>query len=267
MASAKVIMHKKSILKTSTALADIHIEQTDQELHLKFDDDNEAIQSAILLAHPHQLVMQNLQYLMGVLLFIPEPAKILMLGVGGGSLIHYIQHYLPRSEITAVENNAELLDICFAHFQLPRGGDQLTYVIDDARGFMQRDSQHYDLIVVDIFEGDVTPAWVLQEPFIQQLKNRLTVQGAVSCNLLTRNENTFRNFYRILRGVFKQQCLCLEGEDYENLLVYALNFRSASKSMSQLLELGWQYSERYELPFNEILSVIYNINPTDSGII
>lgn len=260
-------MAEKCIFESSTALADIRIERCNDELQLKFNTDSEAIQSAINIEHPHQLVMQNLQYLMGILLFIPEPKNILLLGVGGGSLVHFFRHYLPQCHINAVEYNPELLDIAFRHLHLPKASERLDYIIDDARSFLEQDTGVYDLIVVDIFEGNLSPPWLQQETFIQQIKTRLSSQGAVSFNLLINDKKTFKDFYRIFRTLFQQQTLCLEAEEYENLLVYGLNFSAPAKTMSLNLQLGWQLSQQYDLPFTQVLSAIYDINPVDSGVI
>lgn len=260
-------MQKKLIYSARSNLTDISIEQCGAELHLKFNADGDAIQSAINREQPHQLVMQNLQYLMGILLFIPQPQKILMLGVGGGSLIHYLRHFLPHCEITAVEYNPQLMEVAFEHFQLPQTDGQLHYIVEDARKFVQQDTSLYDLIVMDIFEDDLSPPWLQQEGFIQHLKNRLSATGALTCNLLIDDEKKFKTFYRVFRKQFAQQALCLEAEEYENVLVYGLNFQAPCRSMSELLNLCWQLSDTYELPFSQILAAIYDINPTDSGII
>ena len=81
------------------------------------------------------------------------------------------------------------------------------------------------------------------------------------------DEQSFKAFYRQFRLLFQQQAICVEADDYENLLVYGLNFRASRKTMAQYLHLSWELSQHYELPFTQILSAIYDINPVDSGII
>jgi spermidine synthase len=204
---------------------------------------------------------------MGILLFIKVPEKILLLGAGGGSLIHYLAHYLPESQVTAVEYNAELLEIAQQHLNLPGTSARLNYVIDDAREFIQATTEKYDLVIIDIFEGGQSPLWSLQKPFNQQLQHCLTQQGAVAYNLLINSEPKFSRFYQLIRQLYAQQSLCLETEDYENILVYALNHNTGSLTMEQQMLRCEQLSQRYELPFRQILKAIYTINPLGSGII
>jgi len=260
-------MTRKRVFQQSTDLNSIRIERSGQQHHLKFDSDLDAIQSAINLEQPHQLIMQNLQYLMGILLFIQAPKKILLLGVGGGSLVHFFAHYLPDSEVTGVEYNAQLINIAQQQLGLPQASAQLRYIIEDARDFVQQTDEQFDLVVIDIFEGRRSPQWLLEKTFNLQLKRCLSAQGAVAYNLLINSETKFSRFYELMRQLYQQQTLCMETEDYENILVYGLNKKSRPRSMEKLLERCEQLSGEFELPFAQILSTIYNINPIGSGII
>lgn len=260
-------MTEKNPFQQQTKLTTVRIEHSGNEHHLKFETDTDAIQSAINMKQPHQLVMQNLQYLMGILQFIPEPKKILILGVGGGSLIHFFRHYLPNSEITGVEYNAELMNIAFDRLKLPRAETNLSYVIEDARHYIKTCEEKFDLIVLDIFDSGVSPDWSLHQGFNRHLKNRLTPQGAVAYNLLIQSEKGFSRFYQLMRELYQQQTLCLETEDYENILVYALNFKNRPSSLTHNLQKSMQFTEMYDLPFNQIMKVIYDINPQGAGII
>lgn len=255
----------------NTFQTNLRIERSDEQLLLKFgsdtDSDTGAIQSAININRPHRLVMENLRYLMGILLFIPAPQKILLLGVGGGSLVHFLRYYLPAAHLTAVEYDPQLLQIAHDRLYLPQTSNRLSYVIDDARNYVTFCEQRYDLILVDIFEGGRVPGWLLEKPFTERLKNCLSVEGAVAYNVLIDSERGFKRFYQLFRQTYGQQTLCLETDNYENLLIYGLNFMSQKKTMTEYLHNSEPLTQQYDLPFSRILSVIYNINPVDSGII
>ncbi len=261
MANAKVIA------RATTRLARLRIEQSGDERWLKFERDTDAIQTAINQHAPHRLVMENLVYLMGILLFIPPPRSILILGTGGGSLVQYCRHYLPDAHITAVEYDEELFAIAREHLFLPPASPTLTYVIDEARRYINGCDEQFDLVLIDIFDGGETPAWMLEKSFIDQIKQRLTPQGAVAFNLLIENEKIFKRYYKLLRECFSRQTLCLETEEYANLLVYALNFSPPIPDMGELLQRCEALNPKYDLPFNSILATIFSINPQDSGII
>ncbi|MBC8211719.1 MAG: fused MFS/spermidine synthase [Gammaproteobacteria bacterium] len=251
----------------STTACKAQIRQQGDTLQLVFEHEADAIQSAINLKQPHRLVMENLQYLMGILLFMPAPQNILLLGVGGGSLIQFFRHYLPQSHITAVDYDQGLLDLAHQQMLLPQASEHLSYAVLDARQFIIDATRQYDLIVVDIFDGSQSPRWLLTDDFTRQLQGRLSKQGALAYNLLIHSETAFSTFYKRLRQLFKSQTLCLEVEEYENILLYALNFRAQKRSMMQNIEQAALTENQYQLPFRQMLSVIYNINPVDAGII
>ena len=150
---------------------------------------------------------------------------------------------------------------------LPESSDKTHYEIKDAQRFIEATTQQFDLIVVDIFTGSESPKWLLQPQTLYNLSLRLSPQGAIAWNLLIENETEFSHFYGQLREQFRQQTLCLESEENENILAYALNFTPTKYSMSEHINLAHELADRYSLPMHTILSVIYSINPVDSGVI
>jgi len=246
---------------------EIIIREQDDLLELVFKGSPEAVQSAIVKSAPQQLVMQNLQYLMGILLFIDAPKKILLLGVGAGSLVHFLRFHFAESHITGIDLDADLLQLAERDMLLPAADDKLTYVIDNAQDYIENSDEQYDLIVVDIFDGSQTPSWVFSADFTRALQRRLSPRGAVAYNLLINSERGFKQFYSQLRQVFRQQTLCLEAEQYANILLYGLNFNAPAKSMGELLQMAQLAEQRFQLPFHQILAVIFNINPQGGGVI
>lgn len=259
--------HSMSEVEAQTDQALVRIEQERGKWLLKFDNDLEAIQSAIDPDSPQHLIMQNLQYLMGILLFIPAPERILILGVGGGSIIHFLRHHLPTATITGVEYNGELLSIVQEQMGLPGPDETLEYVVNDARAFIDQCQNQYDLIIVDLFDGGISPDWVLQENFGEKLKGLLGDQGAIAYNLVVETEDDFSRFYQALRLTFQQQTLCMDTEEYENILVYAANFAAQPKSIEEFISLAQTNTEKYDIPFSQILSRIFDINPQGCGMI
>ncbi len=243
------------------------IREQDDLLELVFDHAPDAVQSAIVKSAPQKLVLQNLQYLMGILLFIDTPKKFLLLGVGAGSLVHFLRHHFPHSHITGIELDENLLQVAQQSMLLPAADDRLDYVVADARNWVETCEQSFDLVVLDIFDGNQTPGWVFSREFTTQLQRCLTPKGALAYNLLINSERGFEQFYSLLRQVFRQQTLCLETEQYANILLYARNFNAPPKTMGALLEAAQAAEQRFDLPFHQILSVIFNINPQGSGMI
>ena len=255
------------IFSARTKYSDVYIYQNKNELHLKFDADSRAVQSVIDINQPYSIKMENLQYLMGILMFIPPPERILILGIGGGTLVHFLRHHFPDSQITGVDLDEELIDIAQQHLMLPLTSDNTRYVYQDAQQFISESSQQFDLVVVDIFDGSESPGWIKTPQTAQQLGSMLSPKGSIAYNLLIESDEEFSQFYALLRNEFHQQTLCLESDENENILIYALNFQPAQHSLTHNIQLAQQASRQYSIPMTDILKVIYSINPIDSGVI
>src|SRR5678816_1024850 len=68
---------------------------------------NGATQSAMLFSDPDALISQYTRKMMAFLLFNPNPRRIVMIGLGGGSLAKFCYRHLSRSQITVVEINED----------------------------------------------------------------------------------------------------------------------------------------------------------------
>jgi spermidine synthase len=234
-------------------------------LELRSGDD--ALQSAIDLEKPHQLALRNLEYLVAVLLFIPQPERVLMLGTAAGSLLHFLRYYYPEAAITAVDIDVEFIEQLLDMGILPPAQAGLSYVYDDAARFIEHCEQNYDLILIDVFNGAQSPAWLLERNATNNLFRLLTKRGALAYNLLIDSEHDFKRFYRDLRLVFDQQTLYLPVQGLENTIAYGIRSPPPPLEMTQYMQLAVGLSERLEIDFMRVLAVIYNTNPVGRGVI
>lgn len=235
---------------------------------LEFRSGANALQSVIDPQHPHRLQLKNLEYLMAVLLFIPDPRRILMLGTAAGSLVHFLRYHYPRSEITTVDIDSAFIEQLLQKELLPPGDARLNYVHADAAQFISNCRQRYDLILVDIFSGSQSPAWLLEKTSISNLRRLLAPHGGgLAYNLLIDSEHDFKRFYRDLRLVFDGQTLCLPVKGLENTIAYGICSPQPGRDMTQNIEHATSLSQRLGFNLVDVLSVIYNTNPVGRGVI
>jgi spermidine synthase len=234
---------------------------------LELRSNSNTLQSVINIDHPEKLALKNLQYLVAILLFMPQPKSILLLGTGGGSLVHFLRHHYPNSHLTGVDIDGELLDLMHDKMYLPQADNRLTYVINDAAKYLQRCNQTFDLILVDIFIGDQSPDWLLSANNMQRLYSLLNKSGAVAYNLLIDDESKFSQYYRDLRNAFSQQTLCIPIAGYDNTIAYGFRYQAEEQDMSSYMQLALDLGETHDINYIEILSAIYATNPSGDGII
>ena len=253
------------IFKTRSKYNDLSIKTNANKLELRTNTD--ALQSVIDLDHPEKLSLKNLEYMVAVLLFIPQPERILLLGTGGGSLVHFLRYHYPDSHLTSVDIDGELLDLMQNKMLLPKADEHLTYVIDDASSYLEHCDQQFDLILVDIFIGDQSPSWLLGADSMQRLHTLLSTTGAAAYNLLIDCESEFNLYYRDLRDVFSQQTLCIPVEGYDNTIAYGLRYSPDEQDMSVYMQQALDLGQVHDINYMEVLSAIYMTNPAGAGVI
>ena len=253
------------IFRTTTKHASISIVQNADCVELR--SDTNALHSVVDLKNPQKLALKNLEYLMGVLLFIPAPQNILLLGTGGGSLIHFLRYHYPHSCLTSVDNDSELQDLMQQKMLLPKASANLVYLIDEASHYLHHCEQHFDLILVDIFSGSQSPHWLLESTASHQLYKLLTGGGAVAYNLLVDSDHDFKLFFENLSQVFNQQVLSLTIDGFENRLVYGFYSAPPRREMSYYIERAIAMTEIDDIDYLSVLSTIYTTNPVGSAVI
>lgn len=109
----------------------------------------------------------------------PSIRSVLVIGLGAG--------VLPRSyaaqglHTEAIDIDPVVVALCRKHFGLPA---ELLVHLEDARTYLTRPGKNYDLIVLDVFSGDTTPAHLLSLEAMRSLKKRLNPDGLIAFNLI-----------------------------------------------------------------------------------
>lgn len=68
-----------------------------------------AVQSSMHVAAPFELDLSYTRSMMGFLLFNDDPRRILLVGLGGGSLSKYCYHQFPQAHIATLEINPDVI--------------------------------------------------------------------------------------------------------------------------------------------------------------
>src|SRR5262249_57862650 len=88
------------------------------------------------------------------------PRKILMSGRGGGSISTYLGRFMPEAAITTVEIDPGVITAAKTYFGL-RETERMRYHAGDGRVFLNRNSEFYDLILLDAYRGGYVPFHLL----------------------------------------------------------------------------------------------------------
>jgi spermidine synthase len=118
-------------------------------------------------------------------LFVPEPQRILVVGLGAGILSRWSAHYFPDATVDSIELDPEVVDVAKKFFGFEEGERQRV-VIRDARvqiKALQHEDASYDVIMLDAFRGGYIPPNLTTKEFFEECRDILSPGGALVLNL------------------------------------------------------------------------------------
>lgn len=204
LAYADVIHQERSLYRN------ILVEDNDDLRCLKFNvKSNKTQQSCYLKSQPQQLVFNYTKLLMASLLVNPEPQRILIIGLGGGTMSNTLAALYPESEIDNVEIDPAVIKVAREYFEFFENGKVKTYA-QDGRIFIKRalmKKHTYDWIILDAFNGDYIPEHLMTKEFLTEAKDLLTDNGILSANTFSLSKlyahesatykSVFGHFYQV----------------------------------------------------------------------
>ena len=118
------------------------------------------------------------------LLLDREPARLAVLGNAGGTVARAYARYWPDVVIDGVEIDPAVTDAGFRYFGM---GDnpRLSTHDADARPFLRRTDERYDLIYVDAYRQPYVPFYLATKEFFELVRDRLRPGGVVALNVAT----------------------------------------------------------------------------------
>ncbi len=138
-------------------------------------------QSCVSMEKPSYLIHEYTQIMLLGLLF-SDARRMVLLGLGGGGLVHCLSHHYPQSSITVIELRQAVIDIAYDWFDLPRS-DNLQVINADALSYMKKLKQgSCDIIFSDLYEAAGMSACQAQQDFIVACYQALSESGCLVLN-------------------------------------------------------------------------------------
>jgi len=111
-------------------------------------------------------------------IFVPQAKSALVLGLGAG----IVPQDLKRRglDVTVVDINPDAIKAATEHFGFKPGAYDMR--LQDARTFVRKCKQPFDVVVVDLYQGDSTPDYLLTAEFFSDLRRCIRNGGAVVMN-------------------------------------------------------------------------------------
>jgi spermidine synthase len=200
-ATAKVIHRERSLY--STILVDERGSTICLQFSVRRDQRN---QSCLDRDEPKHLVFPYARMMMMSLLLMPDPERIMIVGLGGGTLPTTLRDLFPDATIDVVEIDPAVKTVAETYFGFHES-DQLKVILQDARVFTKRAAARgatYDLIMLDAFNGDYIPEHLMTKEYLEETRALLAPGGVVAANTFSTSRlyDHESTTYRAVFGAF-----------------------------------------------------------------
>jgi len=109
---------------------------------------------------------------------------VAILGNAGGTTARAMGVFYPRAQIEGVELDPAVSEVGRRYFGLD-DNPRLKVITADARPFLRRTDERYDLILVDAYRPPYVPFYLATQEFFRLARSRLLPGGALVINLAT----------------------------------------------------------------------------------
>ena len=141
-------------------------------------------QTCVLINQRHRLVFDYTRMSFAGLLLNPAPQRILVIGLGGGSIPLVFADLFPEAKIDIVEIDEAVVRVAEEFFFFAETVNMKVF-IDDGRPFIKRAGlrgQVYDYVVLDAFSGDYIPEHMLTREFLAEVQSIMAEHSVLVAN-------------------------------------------------------------------------------------
>ncbi len=224
---------------------------------LQFDP--RSIQSVMRRHDPDALHLAYTRTMMASLLLAPAPRRILLLGLGGGSLAKFCYRYLPRAAITAVEIDSDVIALR-DEFRVPADDQRLRVVAGDAVRYIATRSGCAEIILVDTCDRNGMVSSLASPDTYLHLRRSLSRNGVAAINACGSARVVASHVARV-RGVFGAHVWTLPVANERNLIILAAKHSLREHSDRVLDARAASLEARLGLPFRRYLTALLATRP------
>ena len=195
-------------------------------------------QSSMSLATPHTLELTYTQSMMACLLLNPHPERILVVGLGGGSVVKFLLHHFEQCHIDVVEYREDVVKVAHGYFKVPNDAPRLSIHVADGYLFTQdrfyQADANYDLILVDAYDHIGMAASVGVQAFFDACAGVLSHDGVMSVNLWGSDNALFGQTMSRINQSFEGRTMILPVENKGNVIGLAMNKLVTNAALKKL---------------------------------
>lgn len=179
------------------------------------------IQGAMRLARPHALELEYTRQMLLPLALRGEawPRRVLVVGLGAGSLVRFLWRFRPRARIVVVEIREDVVRAAQQYFRLP-GDARVEVELGDGAAYVERAVEAFDLVLVDGYDARGHVGALDTPRFYTHCRRRMAGGAMLATNLLSRHRGADASLAR-LRDAFAGEAAALPPAKSGNVVLLA----------------------------------------------
>ena len=208
-----------------------------------------ARQSVVKPGDPDHLELYYARYAFAGLALCAGPHRILVVGLGGGTLPGFLRKHYPDAAIDVVEIDPHVVDVARMFFGFRE--DLLMRVhVGDGREFIENVPEPaYDVIFLDAFGSHSLPPHLTTQEFLQAVRRALLPSGVAVGNIWKRSQNPLYDaMVHTYRVVFDELFVLDVAGDVNSILLALPRVQPLSRS--ELAQRARQVSASKQFRFD-----------------
>lgn len=239
---------QKVLYEKASSFNSIVVTEDDDGLRTLWFKKDGARQSVVKPGDPDYLELPYARAIMAALTFCEKPERVLIVGLGGGTLPSFLHKHYPSMRIDVVDIDPDVVDVARRFFGFREDCALRTHVADGRR-FIEECREPYDMILLDAYGPDSIPRHLATLEFLQAVRRALAPGGIVAGNVWSPSSNQlYESMVRTYHEAFDELYI-LEARGSGNHILLALP-REARFQLDDLARRASSISEEGQFGFD-----------------
>jgi len=210
--AARGVLAAEPLYTEKSPYRDIIVYQEDGQRCMRFGRYAASRQTCISMLDRNVMVFDYAKMMMASLYLNPNPQRVLVIGLGGGTLPMALRRVLPDAQIDVIEIDPAVVRVAKRFFDFKEDARMRAYA-EDGRVFVKRARSRgvkYDLVMLDAFDHEYIPEHLLTREFFLEVRSLLTERGVLAANTFSSSRlydyesatyhSAFGEFYRLKKS-------------------------------------------------------------------
>jgi spermidine synthase len=186
--------------------------------HLRFGAPDGIDQSVICRSDPDIVTTEYVSAACLALLLAKRRRRVLVAGLGGGSLLRTLRRLFPKTHVDVVEIDPAVVRCAKRYFAIAEDRLLTVHTVDIAE-YLQHGTQRYDVVFLDAFDDRGMPAHLTVRSFFEAVRDALHPAGVAVLNVAFTSVRSERALAERFRKVWSAVSV-MRAELANNLLLF-----------------------------------------------